>query len=100
MPAKREFRDRPGTEVAVLDALVERSNGGMTLFELRASVDADIDGIEDALESLTAAGLVHAEEDDGRTKFTVDERVVPGPEDDEGAAEGSLLDAIRRRIGL
>lgn len=99
MPAKREFRDRPGTEVAVLDALVERSNGGMTVFELRASVDADIDGIEDALESLTAAGLVHAEEEDGRTKFTADDRVVPGPEDDE-APEDSLLDAIRRRIGL
>lgn len=98
MPAKREFRDRPETEVAVLDALVERSNGGMTVFELRASVDADIDAIEDALESLTTADLVHAEEEDGRTKFTADERVVPSPEDD--VPEDSLLDAIRRRIGL
>jgi hypothetical protein len=99
MPAKREYRDRPGTEVAVLDALVERANGGMTVFELRASVDADIDGIEDALGSLTSDGLVHAEEEaDGRTRFTVDDRVVPGPEDE--THEDSLFDAIRRRIGL
>ncbi|SEW11467.1 DUF6432 family protein [Halobacterium jilantaiense] len=98
MPAKREYRDRPGTEVAVLDALVERANGGMTVFELRASVDADIDGIEDALGSLTSDGLVHAEESDGRTKFTVDDRVVPSPEDE--SHEDSIFDAIKRRIGL
>jgi len=98
MPAKREYRDRPETEVAVLDALVERANGGMTVFELRASVDADIDGIEDALGSLTSDGLVHAEEDGGRTRFSVDERVVPGPEDEN--YDDSILDAIKRRIGL
>jgi hypothetical protein len=98
MRAKREYRDRPSTEVAVLDALVERANGGMTVFELRASVDADIDGIEDALGSLTSDDLVHAEEEDGRTRFTVDDRVVPGPEDENH--EDSLFDAIRRRIGL
>ena len=98
MPAKREYRDRPRTEVAVLDALVERANGGMTVFELRASVDADIDGIEDALGSLTGDGLVHAEEKGGRTRFTVDDRVVPGPGDE--THEDSIFDAIRRRIGL
>jgi len=98
MRAKREYRDRPGTEVAVLDALVERANGGMTVFELRASVDADIDGIEDALGSLTSDGLVHADQENGRTRFTVDDRVVPSPEDDN--YEDSLFDAIKRRIGL
>ena len=98
MRAKREYRDRPGTEVAVLDALVERANGGMTVFELRASVDADIDGIEEALGSLSSDGLVHAEEEDGRTRFTVDDRVVPSPEDEN--YDDSILDAIKRRIGL
>jgi predicted transcriptional regulator len=82
----------------VLDALVERANGGMTVFELRASVDADIDGIEDALGSLTSDGLVHADQENGRTRFTVDDRVVPSPEDDN--YEDSLFDAIKRRIGL
>ncbi|MDL0126587.1 MULTISPECIES: DUF6432 family protein [Halobacterium] len=99
MPAKREFRDRPQTEVAVLDALAERPGDGMTVFELRTGVDVSIDDIEAALASLTAAGLVHAEEAEGRTKFRVDERVVARPADD-ATDESSVLDAIRRRIGL
>jgi len=98
MQAKREFRDRDDTEVAVLDALVDRTNGGMTVFELRSRVDASIDDIEDALGALKADDLIAAEEDDGRTVFTVDERVVPDA--DDHAEEESIIDAIRRRIGF
>ncbi|MFB6068523.1 MAG: DUF6432 family protein [Halobacterium sp.] len=98
MHAKREYRDRDDTEVAVLDALVDRKNGGMTVFELRSHVDADIDDIEDALGALKDDDLIDAEEDDGRTVFTVDDRVVPDASDH--ADEASWLDAIRRKIGL
>jgi hypothetical protein len=98
MQAKREYRDRGETEVAVLDALVDRSSEGMTLFELRSRVDADIDELEDALGALRDDDLIDAEETDGRTVFTVDDRVVPDPgERDE---ESSLLDELRRKIGL
>jgi hypothetical protein len=97
MRAKSEYRDRPDTEVAVLDALVERANGGMTVFELRSSVDAPIDDIEDALGSLKTDDLIDAEEDGGRTKFTADDRVIPDPDD---GPEDSLFDALRRKMGL
>lgn len=97
MQAKPEYRDRGDAEVAVLDALVDRPSEGMTLFELRSHVDVDIDDIEDALRELKADGLIDATEDDGRTVFTVDDRVVPDGNEHEDA---SWLDALRRKIGL
>ncbi|WP_232700445.1 DUF6432 family protein [Halobacterium wangiae] len=98
MQAKREYRDRDETEVAVLDALVDRTNGGMTVFELRSHVEAGIDDLEEALGSLKDDGLIAAEDDGDRTVITVDERVVP--ERDEPQDEPSWLDEIRRKIGL
>jgi DNA-binding transcriptional ArsR family regulator len=98
MQAKPEYRDRGETEVAVLDALVDRPSEGMTVFELRSHVDADIDTLEDALGALKADGLIDAEEHDGRTVFTADERVLPDGNEQEH--EESWLDAIRRKIGF
>jgi len=99
MKAKREFRDRADVEVAVLDALVDRGGEGMTVFELRAAVDEDIDTLEDALGELKDDSLISVERDDGRTVVLPDDRVVPDPselpDDDE-----SLFDAIRDRLGL
>ena len=99
MKAKREFRDRGEVEVAVLDALVDRGGDGMTVFELRAAVDVDIDTLETALSELKEDALISVERDDGRTVVLPDDRVVPDPtetpDDDEG-----LLDAIRDRLGL
>jgi len=99
MKAKREFRDREDVEVAVLDALVDRGGEGMTVFELRAAVDKDIDTLEDALGELKDDSLISVERDDGRTVVLPDDRVVPDPselpDDDEG-----LFDAIRNRLGL
>ena len=97
MQARREFRNRDDVQVAVLDALVDRHGEGMTVFELRSHVDADIDEIEDALSALKSDGLIAAEDDDGRTLITVDERVLPRGEE---ATEESFIDAIRRKIGL
>jgi predicted transcriptional regulator len=99
MKAKREFRDREDVEVAVLDALVDRGGEGMTVFELRAAVDEDIDTLEDALGRLKDDSLISVERDDGRTVVLPDDRVVPDPserpDDDEG-----LFDAIRDRLGF
>ncbi|MFB6127698.1 MAG: DUF6432 family protein [Halolamina sp.] len=101
MEAKGEFRDREDDEVAVLDALVERSGDGMTVFELRAAVDSDvdIDRIDAALTTLQDDDLITVEEVDDGVRIHPDERVVPDPED-ATEDDPSLLDAVRERLGL
>jgi predicted transcriptional regulator len=99
MKAKREFRDRDEVEVAVLDALVDRGGDGMTVFELRAAVDEDIDTLEAALGELKSDSLIAVERDDGRTVVLPDDRVVPDPNETPDDDEG-LFDAIRDRLGL
>lgn len=97
MKAKREFRDRDETEVAVLDALVDRRDG-MTVFELRSHVAVGINDLEDALSSLKADGLIEADDDGERTRIKSDDRVVPEPGAQD--TEGSLFDQLRERLGL
>ncbi len=97
MRARREFRNRDDVQVAVLDALVDRRGEGMTVFELRSHVDADIDEIEAALPKLKADGLITAENQDGRTRLQAAERVIPTGDEE---SDDSFLDAIRRKIGL
>jgi DNA-binding transcriptional ArsR family regulator len=99
MRAKREFRDRPETEVAVLDALVDRAEDGMTVLELRSSVGEDIDTIESALTALTEDGLIDAEREGTRLTIYPADRVVPDPADAADPDRG-LVDAVRDRLGL
>jgi len=98
MRAKREYRNREDTQVAVLDALVERGGEGMTVLELRTRVDAEIDRIEDALGELKAEDLISVERDGGRVVIRPDERVIPQTPDDE--AEPSLIERLRERLRL
>lgn len=99
MRAKREFRDRDGTEVAVLDALVDRADEGMTVFELRAAVETDIDELEDALSTLKADNLIVVDQDSDQTVIKPNDRVVPdGPTADD--AEQSITDWLRERLGF
>ncbi|WIV66283.1 DUF6432 family protein [Natrialbaceae archaeon AArc-T1-2] len=96
MRAKREYRNRSDTEVAVLDALVNRADDGMTVFELRAAVSTEIDDLETALERLKDDGLIEVESNDGRTVIKPDERVIPdAPATDE---DESLVEWLRERI--
>ena len=71
----------------------------MTVYELRAAVDADIDAIGEALDRLKADDLITAEGDDDRVRIMPADRVVPDPgetpDDDRG-----LLDKIRDRLGF
>jgi DNA-binding transcriptional ArsR family regulator len=99
MRAKREYRDRPEVEVAVLDALVDRAEDGMTVFELRAAVDADIDRLEEALADLKEDGLIDVDADDERTVIRPDDRVVPDP-GEVPEEEESLIDEVRDKLGL
>lgn len=99
MQAKSEYRDRPKPEVSVLDALVERSGEGMTVLELRAAVDEDIDTIEQALADLKSDDLIVVEHNRERMVITPADEVIPDPgevPDDDL----SLLEAIRGRLGL
>lgn len=99
MAAKPEYRDRPDEQVAVLDALVDRGDEGMTVLELRAAVDADIDAIEAALSELKEESLITVESDD-HVRVYPHERVVPDPESADEEPSGGLLDAVRDRLGL
>jgi hypothetical protein len=95
MRAKREYRNRDDVSVSVLDALVERGEEGMTVFELRSHVDAGIDEIEPALTELKQDDLIEVEQTGSKTLLKPDPRVVPEePEDDEP----SVFDAIRERL--
>ena len=100
MQAKGEYRDRADTQVAVLDALVERTEEGMTVFELRSDADVDIDDLEAALSDLKAAGLIRVENEDDPMRIYPDDRVVPDPEAVQGEGEPSLLDRLRDRLGV
>jgi DNA-binding transcriptional ArsR family regulator len=100
MQAKREYRDRDDTEVAVLDALVDRTEEGMTVFELRSGVGTDIDALETALAELKEEGLITVENDDERMRIYPDERVVP-TSGEAAANDGiSLLGRIREKLGF
>ncbi|MFB6120992.1 MAG: DUF6432 family protein [Halobacteriaceae archaeon] len=96
MPVKREYRNRGETQTAVLEALVDRGEEGMTVLELRGRVDADIDDIEAALSGLKDDDLIVVESDDDRTVLKAADRVVAerNPE-----PETSVLDWLRERLG-
>lgn len=97
MKAKAEYRDRPETEVAVLDALADRADDGMTVLELRSRVDTDIDRLQQALEALKADDLIEVTSDSDRTLITPESGVVGAYEPD---TDESMIDAIRRRLPL
>jgi len=97
MRAKPAYRDRDETEVAVLDALADRREEGMTVFELRSRVDVDIDHLETALAALKANDLIEVSEESDRTVIVPEDGVV-GPTDPE--EEPSFIDEIRRRLPL
>ncbi|MFB6149375.1 MAG: DUF6432 family protein [Halobacteriales archaeon] len=96
MPVKREYRDRDEVEVAVLDALVDRGEEGMTVLELRTSVDASIDRIEVALGDLKDDSLITVEQTNDQTLIKPADRVVPEPGETE--PDPSIGDWLRDRL--
>ncbi|WP_254766769.1 DUF6432 family protein [Salinilacihabitans rarus] len=96
MRAKREYRDREATQVAVLDVLVNRAEDGMTIFELRAAVSVGIDELEAALATLKDDDLIVVDASTDRTVIKPADRVIP----DEPTVEDeeSIADWLRRRM--
>ena len=99
MAIRPEHRDRDEVEFGVLSALADRAEEGMTVLELRAAVDADIDRLEPALGDLKQAGLIEVERDDGRTVLYPADKAVLDPEE-ATEEEPGLLEIIRRRFGF
>ena len=100
MRAKQEYRNRPETEVKVLDVLVNRSENGMSVFELRAAVSVEIDSLEDALAALKDDNLIVVESPatSSRTVIKPADRVIPDEADFD--SETSLLEQLRERFPL
>lgn len=99
MGAKSEYRDRPAVEVSVLDALADHADEGMTVLELRAVVDRDIDSIERALAALTDDGLITVDNQSSSVRIQPADHVIetnPTPEDDDQ----TLVEILRDRLGL
>ena len=94
MGAKRAYRNRTDSEVAVLDALIERPEGGMTVLELRTRADVGIDELETALGNLKDANLITVEKNGDRTVILPDESVIPNRETEEP----SIIDRVRDRL--
>lgn len=94
MRAKPEYRNRDDVEVAVLDALADRREEGMTVFELRSRVAVDIDTLESALADLKDDGLIEATQEDNRTLILPGDGVV-GPVDPD---DDSFIGQIRERL--
>jgi len=96
MRAKREYRDRDETQIAVLDALADRREEGMTVFELRSRVDADIDKLEEALADLKSDGLIEARDERERTVILPEDHAIGqyDPDDDQ-----SFVDRLREWLG-
>ncbi|GAA0672257.1 DUF6432 family protein [Natronoarchaeum mannanilyticum] len=96
MRVRREYRDRDATEVEVLDALVDRPDDGMTVFELRSHADVSIHDMEGALESLKDDGLIDVENEADRTVIKPADHVVPDPEEADG--NRSFYEELRERL--
>lgn len=96
MPARPDDRDRPETEAAVLEALRDRGDDGMTVLEVRAAVQVEIDELEEALTALKSDDLLVVEEREGTALLKPAEDVL----EDDGDAGASLGEWLRDRIPL
>ena len=97
MRAKEQYRDRDETEVAVLDALADRTETGTTVFDLRALVEEDIDTLEEALAELNEDGLIEVTKKNGRTViFAKDRAIGNGTTPDDSGRD--FFEEIRRRF--
>lgn len=86
-----------GIESTVIDALTERAEEGMTIFELRHQVTADIDTIEEALESLKADGLIETDHSGTRVVIRPSDTALKAA---QGTEDESILDRFRERLPL
>jgi predicted transcriptional regulator len=95
MRVKSEYRDRDETEVAVLDALADRHEEGMTVFELRAKVEMDIDTIENALADLKEEQLIQVSKEGDRTVIVPEDHILTARNGDD---DRDIFEQLRKRL--
>jgi DNA-binding transcriptional ArsR family regulator len=93
MALKPEYRDRDDTDVAVLGTLADRPEEGMTIFELRAEVEEDIDTIEESLARLKRDHLIEANNERGQTVILPQDHALTNGTG--GADEDDIADRVR-----
>jgi predicted transcriptional regulator len=93
MARSRGYGRRDEREVAVLDALVDWREEGLTVFELRATADVSIDELEEALRNLKDDDLITVEENGDRTVIRPADSITPMEDE-----ERSVLDRLRDRL--
>ncbi len=93
MARSRGYGSRDEHEVAVLDALVDWREEGLTVFELRATADVSIDELEEALRNLKNDDLITVEDNGDRTVIRPADSITPVENE-----ERSLLDRVRDRL--
>lgn len=98
MTAKREYLEGDTPEDEILDALVERGKEGMTVLEIRAYVDADINEIEASLTELKNANLITVTMEDGATRIKPDDKVIP--DEHQNQPHGSLFEKLKEYFSL
>lgn len=87
--------DQGRTERAVIDALVEREGEGMTVFELRSRVDADIDELETTLADLDREGCIDVDATGDRTRILATEAALAAREEE---SDRSLYERVREYL--
>lgn len=99
MTTQVDYEDRDDLDVQILDALIDRGEEGMTVFELRTHVDVNIDELEAALQALKDDGLILVDTDARGPDDTVIKpapAVIPQPDNKDPE---TVLDRIRRWLG-
>lgn len=91
MQLKPEYRDRDDTDVAVLSTLASHPDEGMTVFELRAEVESDIDTIEDSLARLKTDHLIDASEEGGQTVIVPKDHILTNGTSDSEEGLGETI---------
>ena len=95
MRLKPEYRDRDETDVAVLATLADRYDDGMTVFELRAEVEEDIDTIEGSLARLKQDRLIEVSNESGQTVIVACDHVLTTEASNDS---DDIVDRIRDRF--
>lgn len=100
MGSRSIYDSRDEVEVQILDALVERAETGMTIFEIRTAVSVDIETIEPALSNLRDAGLITIEYSEERSLIRPADRIIPEETTEAESPDRSwdILQRIRNRF--